>query len=36
MRAAFFVALVVFAWLVWDTGADPVRAAVELLGVKPR
>ena len=24
-RAAGFVALAVFAWLVWDTGADPVR-----------
>jgi len=26
-RAVFFVALVVFAWLAWDTGADPVRLA---------
>jgi phosphonate transport system permease protein len=26
-RAAFFVGLVVFAWLVWDTGADPARFA---------
>ena len=26
-RAAVFVALVVLAWLVWDTGADPVRLA---------
>ncbi len=26
-RAAVFVALAVFAWLVWDTGADPVRLA---------
>ena len=26
-RAAVFVGLVVFAWLVWDTGADPVRLA---------
>jgi phosphonate transport system permease protein len=26
-RAAGFVALAVFAWLVWDTGADPVRLA---------
>src|SRR5207245_9869036 len=26
-RAALFVALVVLAWLVWDTGADPVRLA---------
>ena len=26
-RAAAFVALAVFAWLVWDTGADPVRLA---------
>src|SRR2546430_738700 len=24
-RAAVFVGAVVFAWLVWDTGADPVR-----------
>jgi phosphonate transport system permease protein len=24
-RAAGFVGLVVFAWLVWDTGADPIR-----------
>ena len=24
-RAAAFVGLVVFAWLLWDTGADPVR-----------
>ncbi len=26
-RATLFVALVVLAWLVWDTGADPVRLA---------
>jgi phosphonate transport system permease protein len=26
-RAWLFVAAVVFAWLVWDTGADPVRLA---------
>ena len=26
-RAALFVGLVVFAWLVWDTGADPARLA---------
>jgi phosphonate transport system permease protein len=26
-RAAIFVALVVLAWLIWDTGADPVRLA---------
>ena len=26
-RAALFVALLVLAWLVWDTGADPVRLA---------
>src|SRR5206468_2506715 len=26
-RASYFVALVVLAWLVWDTGADPVRLA---------
>jgi phosphonate transport system permease protein len=26
-RAAAFVGLVVFAWLVWDTGADPARLA---------
>jgi phosphonate transport system permease protein len=26
-RAVVFVALVVFAWLAWDTGADPVRLA---------
>src|SRR5207249_9834959 len=26
-RAVLFVALVVLAWLVWDTGADPVRLA---------
>ena len=26
-RAAAFVALCVLAWLVWDTGADPVRLA---------
>jgi phosphonate transport system permease protein len=26
-RAVFFVGLAVFAWLVWDTGADPVRLA---------
>src|SRR5256885_14352811 len=26
-RAAIFVALIVLAWLVWDTGADPVRLA---------
>jgi phosphonate transport system permease protein len=26
-RAGVFVALVVLAWLVWDTGADPVRLA---------
>ena len=26
-RATGFVALAVFAWLVWDTGADPVRLA---------
>jgi phosphonate transport system permease protein len=26
-RAAIFVGLVVFGWLVWDTGADPVRLA---------
>jgi phosphonate transport system permease protein len=26
-RAALFVTLVVFAWLVWDTSADPVRLA---------
>ena len=26
-RAALFVTLVLFAWLVWDTGADPVRLA---------
>src|SRR5213594_4140186 len=26
-RAAVFVALAVFAWVVWDTGADPVRLA---------
>src|SRR3989442_4905159 len=26
-RAALFVALIVLAWLVWDTGADPVRLA---------
>ena len=26
-RAALFVALVVLGWLLWDTGADPVRLA---------
>src|SRR5262245_24819708 len=26
-RASGFVAALVFAWLVWDTGADPVRLA---------
>ena len=26
-RAALFVGLVVFAWLAWDTGADPARLA---------
>jgi phosphonate transport system permease protein len=26
-RAAIFVAVIVLAWLVWDTGADPVRLA---------
>src|SRR3977135_4529237 len=26
-RAALFVALVALGWLVWDTGADPVRLA---------
>jgi phosphonate transport system permease protein len=26
-RATLFVSLVVLAWLVWDTGADPVRLA---------
>jgi phosphonate transport system permease protein len=26
-RAALFVALVIFGWLLWDTGADPVRLA---------
>jgi phosphonate transport system permease protein len=26
-RAALFVGLVVFGWLLWDTGADPVRLA---------
>ena len=26
-RASIFVALLVLAWLVWDTGADPVRLA---------
>ena len=26
-RATLFVGLVVFAWLVWDTGADPARLA---------
>ncbi len=26
-RAALFVGLVVLAWLLWDTGADPVRLA---------
>jgi hypothetical protein len=26
-RAGAFVALLVFAWLIWDTGADPVRLA---------
>jgi phosphonate transport system permease protein len=26
-RAALFVTLALFAWLVWDTGADPVRLA---------
>jgi len=26
-RAALFVALVVFGWLLWDTGADPARLA---------
>jgi phosphonate transport system permease protein len=26
-RAALFVTLLVLAWLVWDTGADPVRLA---------
>lgn len=26
-RAAIFVGLIVLAWLVWDTGADPVRLA---------
>ena len=26
-RAAIFVALVVLAWIVWDTGADPARLA---------
>jgi phosphonate transport system permease protein len=26
-RAAFFVGLVVFGWLVWDTSADPARLA---------
>ena len=27
MKRALFVALIVLAWLVWDTGADPVRLA---------
>ena len=35
-RAGLFVGLLVLAWLLWDTGADPVRAAVDLLGVRPR
>jgi phosphonate transport system permease protein len=26
-RAALFVGLVIFGWLLWDTGADPVRLA---------
>ena len=26
-RAALFVGLVIFGWLLWDTGADPVRFA---------
>ena len=34
-RAAVFVGLVVFAWLVWDTGADPARLA-RGLPVDPR